>query len=133
MCMCVYVHMYICNIVLQPTSQTNSCVHNSPTMSGASDGDAGGPPKKRRGIQAPGGYLQKASWHGVTSLSGSSTDSASHLAKALITKWAWGEMSAPMLQTIAMAAHMDGNNHWEVKAMSQLGTLESILEIATQS
>ena len=46
----------------------------------------------------------------------------SHLAELLMEQWAWGEMSAPMVQGLAEAAMKDGLAHPEVQKLAQIGT-----------
>ena len=45
----------------------------------------------------------------------------SKLASHLIQKWAWGELSAPGVQSIAQAAFEDGLHHPEVEQLAKIG------------
>ena len=45
----------------------------------------------------------------------------SRLAQLLMDKWAWGTMSAPMLQSIAQAAVQDGLQHPDVEKLAKIG------------
>ena len=47
--------------------------------------------------------------------------SDSNLAKTLLQSWAWGQMSAPHLQTLAAAAHQVGLKHKQIELMAKLG------------
>ena len=47
--------------------------------------------------------------------------SPSNLAKMLVDNWAWGTMSAPLVQAIALAACQDGLENEEVKKLSKVG------------
>ena len=45
----------------------------------------------------------------------------SKLASQLMTLWSWGTLSAPLVQTLADAAHQDGLTHPDVVRMAMLG------------
>ena len=45
----------------------------------------------------------------------------SKLAAALLSKWAWGSMSAPVVQALAAAAWEDGLAHDEVAKLARIG------------
>ncbi len=66
----------------------------------------------------PGGYRQRARW----SAEGDRSEGHSALSEFLLTKWAWGELSAPLVQQIAACAQKDGANHAEVKILAGLGS-----------
>ena len=86
-----------------------------------SSGDIVRPSGKRKSEpELPrGGYKQKAQW--VVATSGV-TIRTSKLASVLLDKWAWGVISAPLLQEIAAAAVADGLDHPDLLVMKRLGT-----------
>ena len=62
--------------------------------------------------------MQKLRWANV----GSKKEAKPNvLATFLVAQWAWGHMSAPMLQKIAHHAAQDGLDHPEVAALAKLG------------
>ena len=46
----------------------------------------------------------------------------SELATLLVREWAWGNISTPMVQKVAAAAHADGCKHKDVEPLASLGT-----------
>lgn len=66
----------------------------------------------------PVGYKQKLAW--AASRAAEQTPPSS-LARVLLTKWAWGDISTPMLQQIAQAAVQDGASHVELVKLAKLG------------
>ena len=79
-------------------------------------GSSGDPPKGVRG-----GYKQKLQWQQASS-SSSSPSGKSYLATLLVSKFVWGEISAPLLQQVAAAAFADGATHPDIKKLADLGT-----------
>ena len=80
------------------------------------------PAAKRQ--RTPSGYKQQALWRAADEAAdGSGSSSAeSALANLLISKWAWGEMSTPLIQQIAQAASRDGLRHPSIQVIAKLGT-----------
>ena len=76
----------------------------------------------KRPLEAPGGYKQKARWNEEASASTSRVSAKSVLAEYLIDKWAWGEISASAVQTIASCAVQDGLTNKEVQVLAKLGS-----------
>ena len=71
------------------------------------------------------GFKQKLAWSQAAAAATSSAGPAppSALASLCLDKWAWGEMSIPMVQAICQAAITDGNNHPDVKELAKATTL----------
>ena len=44
-----------------------------------------------------------------------------HLATQLISLWSWGQMSAPLVQTLANAASQDGLNNPQIEKLAKMG------------
>ncbi len=72
------------------------------------------------------GYRQRLKWQKQTQSSQEPHQGAvcSHscLATLLIEKWSWGEMSARLLQQIAVAAVEDGCGHGELERIASIGS-----------
>ena len=62
----------------------------------------------------------------AASAASSSDQSHSALASLCLEKWAWGEMSAPMVQSICEAAMADGVTHPEVKELAKFTTIKHL-------
>ena len=88
----------------------------------------------RRAVPPPprGGWKQRASAAAEaeaatargsqSTLLGSHVDAGqSQLAAYLLLEWAWGSLSGPMLQRIAMMSVADGCSHPDVVLLSKLG------------
>ena len=69
----------------------------------------------------PGGFHQKRKWADSQD-SMQAPQPRSELAKLLVEKWAWGEMSTPAIQQIAAAAVADGATSREVTLLAGLGS-----------
>ena len=77
--------------------------------------------KRSDAYSLPGGYKQKAKWDDQDKAT-SSTHSKSALAECLLHSWAWGSMSAPMVQRIASCAKADGAKHADLDKLASLGS-----------
>ena len=69
-----------------------------------------------------GGYLQKLAWQNQQE----HKDSA--LASFLLKGWAWGDISAPMVQQVAAAALADGANLAQIQELAKLGACGKCLQ-----
>ena len=67
-----------------------------------------------------GGWQQRLA-RGKSAASAADTP-PSKLAALLVEQWAWGEMSAPMVQTLAEAAETDGLAHPDVAKLARIGS-----------
>lgn len=76
--------------------------------------------KRAKPPDLPGGHQQKARW--AEREEGAAESSGSLLAKLLLKKWSWGEISTPMLQEFAKAAYDDGIKHPQIKTLAALGS-----------
>ena len=81
--------------------------------------------KRPRAPLAPqGGYKQRLRWAEAEAQGSAAASSgpSNSLATLLVHKWAWGEMSTPLVQQIAAAAVEDGAAGHDIKVLAGLGS-----------
>lgn len=77
---------------------------------------SGGPAAKRP--RAPmGGHRQR-----IALAEEAESRGDSKLSRVLMERWAWGDMSAPTIQTVAQAALEDGAHHRDLRVLASLGS-----------
>ena len=70
------------------------------------------------------GCKQRLRWSEAANADGQTSHSA--LASLCLEKWAWGELSVPMVQAICQATIEDGNTHAEVKELAKATTIKHL-------
>lgn len=74
---------------------------------------------RKRPRAPPGGCRQQARWAAAEGLQATAQSALGNL---LVEKWAWGDLSGPMVQAIASAAVADGATHKDLDKLAQLGS-----------
>ena len=77
--------------------------------------------KRALAVEPRGGQRQKARWAAEEAAPAAAL-AKSKLATYLIDRWAWGELSTPVVQQIAAAAAADGASHPDVIFLASLGS-----------